>query len=89
MMTSKIGDKPDKEQTRLDAMGMLGCADHTVNKINIMVFKEQVYGVCLLNGNDCGDCFGQLGITSVVDEAHVCADDQDDQDFGGGCTSCG
>ncbi|KAJ7486540.1 hypothetical protein FB451DRAFT_1391455 [Mycena latifolia] len=48
---------PDKEQTRQDAMSLFGCADKSKNKINAMVFKSQGYGVCLSNGNGCGDCF--------------------------------
>jgi hypothetical protein len=53
---------PDEEQTRQDAMGLFGCADMAVNKINAMVFKEQAYGVCISDGNGCGDCFGKLCI---------------------------
>jgi hypothetical protein len=55
---SKTGRKPDREQTRRDAIGLFGCADVSVNKINAMVFTEQAYGVCISNGNGCGDCFG-------------------------------
>ncbi|KAJ7880078.1 hypothetical protein B0H13DRAFT_1886777 [Mycena leptocephala] len=54
---SKTGGMPDEEQTRQDAMGLFGCADMAVNKINAMVFKEQAYGVCISDGNGCGDCF--------------------------------
>lgn len=58
--TSKTDGKPDKEQTRLDASSLLGCADKANNKINGLLFTETAYGVCISNGNGCGDCFGEL-----------------------------
>jgi hypothetical protein len=57
---SKTGRKPDGEQTWRGAMGLFGCADMSANKINVMVFTEQAYGVCISNGDGCGDCFGYL-----------------------------
>ncbi|KAJ6565675.1 hypothetical protein B0H10DRAFT_2359153 [Mycena sp. CBHHK59/15] len=55
---SKVaGGKPDKEKTRQDAISLFGCADTKVNKINGMVYTEQAYGVCISNGQGCGDCF--------------------------------
>ncbi|KAJ6538161.1 hypothetical protein DFH09DRAFT_1399900 [Mycena vulgaris] len=55
---SKVaGGKPDKEQTRQDAMSLFGCVDMSSNKVNVLLFTEQAYGVCISNENGCGDCF--------------------------------
>ncbi|KAJ7460172.1 hypothetical protein FB451DRAFT_1500440 [Mycena latifolia] len=54
---SKTGGQPDKEQTRQDAISLFGCADISANKVNALRFAEQGYGVCLSDGNGCGDCF--------------------------------
>lgn len=49
---------PDKDTTRANAQGLLGCADRDVNKINgLDHFKSQGYGVCISDGSGCGDCF--------------------------------
>ncbi|CAL1706547.1 unnamed protein product [Somion occarium] len=50
-------DNPDKEQTRTEAQGLLGCGDTGANKINGLDFFADRHGVCLSNGNGCGDCF--------------------------------
>lgn len=57
---SHVGNKPDKETVRNDAAGLFGCADLSVNKVNAMVFKENGDGVCISNGDGCGDCFGKV-----------------------------
>ncbi|KAJ7913625.1 hypothetical protein B0H13DRAFT_1612376 [Mycena leptocephala] len=55
---SKVaGSKPDKGKTLQDAASLMGCADTAKNKINGMLNTEQAYGVCISNGNGCGDCF--------------------------------
>ncbi|KAJ7705239.1 hypothetical protein B0H14DRAFT_3645634 [Mycena olivaceomarginata] len=82
---SKTGRKPDREQTRRDAMELFGCADMSVNKINVMVFAEQAYGVCVSNGDGCGDCFGYSFLGRLAKMGDVLPDDQD---FIGRCITC-
>ena len=33
---------------------------NAVDKVNGLVFKDAGYGVCLSDGDGCGDCFGAL-----------------------------
>ncbi|EKM50428.1 uncharacterized protein PHACADRAFT_166109 [Phanerochaete carnosa HHB-10118-sp] len=46
---SMVGNTPNEAQTRADAQGLLG--------INGLDFFEDGRGVCISNGNGCGDCF--------------------------------
>ncbi|KAJ7874863.1 hypothetical protein B0H13DRAFT_2348434 [Mycena leptocephala] len=48
----------DQEITRQRAASLLGCGDTDVNKINgLEIAEADRSGVCLSNGNGCGDCF--------------------------------
>lgn len=85
---SKVaGGKPDKGKTLQDAASLMGCADTAKNKINGMLYTEQAYGVCISNGNGCGDCFGESGLPR---RRFSCRADlsADDKDFSGGCGNC-
>ncbi|CAL1699320.1 unnamed protein product [Somion occarium] len=48
---------PDKEQTRKEAQGLLGCGDTGSNKINGLDYFPDGHGVCLGGRDACGDCF--------------------------------
>ncbi|GJE91142.1 hypothetical protein PsYK624_072910 [Phanerochaete sordida] len=54
---SMVGHTPDEAQTRADAQGLLGCADTAKNSINGLDFFDDGRGVCISDGNGCGDCF--------------------------------
>jgi hypothetical protein len=45
------GQTPNKDQTRSDAQGLLGCADTDVNKVNGLDFFDDGHGVCISNGS--------------------------------------
>lgn len=48
----------DKELIRSRAAALMGCGDPAKNKINgLQVTPVDGSGVCLSNGNGCGDCF--------------------------------
>ncbi|KAJ7327880.1 hypothetical protein DFH08DRAFT_967672 [Mycena albidolilacea] len=48
----------DSEITRQRAASLLGCGATNVNKINgLEIAKADKSGVCLSNGDGCGDCF--------------------------------
>ncbi|KAJ7323553.1 hypothetical protein DFH08DRAFT_1029127 [Mycena albidolilacea] len=81
----KTDHKPDREQTRRNAMELFGCADMSVNKFTAMVFTEQAYGLCISNGNGCGDCFGYSFLGRLVKMGDVLTDDRD---FSGRCSTC-
>ncbi|KAL0577526.1 hypothetical protein V5O48_004467 [Marasmius crinis-equi] len=51
------GDVILKDQTRSEAQGLLGCGDSGKNLINGMQKFDDGHGVCLSNGDGCGDCF--------------------------------
>ncbi|KIJ42251.1 hypothetical protein M422DRAFT_254658 [Sphaerobolus stellatus SS14] len=48
---------PNRDTTRNEAASLLGCGDTQNNKINELVAFQDGHGVCLSNGNGCGDCF--------------------------------
>ncbi|KAJ7809674.1 hypothetical protein B0H13DRAFT_2385098 [Mycena leptocephala] len=48
----------DQELLRQRAQSLLGCGDTAVDKINgLEITTADRSGVCLSNGNGCGDCF--------------------------------
>ncbi|KAL8277803.1 hypothetical protein RQP46_009786 [Phenoliferia psychrophenolica] len=51
-----VGDI-DRETTRLQAQGMFGCGSVEANKINVLQVFPDGHGVCISDGNGCGDCF--------------------------------
>ncbi|ESK88845.1 hypothetical protein Moror_17067 [Moniliophthora roreri MCA 2997] len=51
------GDVILSETTRQEAAGLLGCGDPSKNSINGMQKFDDGHGVCLSNGDGCGDCF--------------------------------
>lgn len=52
---------PDKDQTRGEAQGLLGCADTKKGKVNALDFvTSDMHGVCISNGK------GTLYISSIV-----------------------
>ncbi|KAJ6565676.1 hypothetical protein B0H10DRAFT_2112658 [Mycena sp. CBHHK59/15] len=56
----------DQEITRQRAQSLLGCGDAKVNKINgLEITRADKSGVCLSNGNGCGDCFDDSDFAST------------------------
>ncbi|THU75611.1 hypothetical protein K435DRAFT_706803, partial [Dendrothele bispora CBS 962.96] len=45
------------ELIRKEASGLLGCADTSKNKVNVMEQLDNKVGVCISDGKGCGDCF--------------------------------
>jgi hypothetical protein len=68
----------------LAAASILGCGDTKVNKINgLEITRADKSGVCLSNGNGCGDCFGKLD--HALDIAMLTEASKDDSDFASTC----
>jgi hypothetical protein len=56
----------DEELTRQRAAGLLGCGDKDTNTINgLEVAQADGSGVCLSDGNGCGDCFDGMSCAST------------------------
>ncbi|KAF5346645.1 hypothetical protein D9758_013193 [Tetrapyrgos nigripes] len=49
--------KDNSDLIREQAAGLFGCADTSKNKVNVMTQLSNKIGVCISNGNGCGDCF--------------------------------
>ncbi|KAJ6567932.1 hypothetical protein DFH09DRAFT_437531 [Mycena vulgaris] len=56
----------DQELIRQRAASLLGCGDASVNKINgLEITRADASGVCLSNGDGCGDCFDDNDFAST------------------------
>ncbi|CAA7259340.1 unnamed protein product [Cyclocybe aegerita] len=54
---SDEGPVPNAETIRSRAAGLLGCGDTGSNKVNALGVAGDGSGVCISNGDGCGDCF--------------------------------
>ncbi|KAL8278711.1 hypothetical protein RQP46_008780 [Phenoliferia psychrophenolica] len=56
----------DRETTRLRAQALFGCGSVDANKINVLGIFDTNVGVCISDGNGCGDCFEDSDFAKVV-----------------------
>jgi hypothetical protein len=60
------GNENDKDRIKGEAQGLMGCADTSSSRINVIGQYSDYTGVCISDRNGCGDCFDGECCASLI-----------------------